>query len=70
MSARPSLPRRALRRLLRPLLAPLVARKAAELQAETDGLRVQVQELESKMGRLVGELERLTDLLAEEGGGE
>jgi len=46
-----------------------VARRAAELESETEGLREQVHDLEVKVGRLVGELERLTDLLAD-GGGE
>ena len=62
-SPRPTMRRRLLKRALRPLVEPLLARRAAELEAETRGLREQVHDLEDKVTRLVGELHRLTDHL-------
>ena len=61
----PSLRRRIVRRLIRPFVAPFVARRAAELEAETNGLREQVHALEDKVVLLVTELERLTERLVE-----
>ena len=54
-----------MRRLLLPFVGPAVARRAAELEAETDGLREQVTALEGKIAALVGDLQRLTELLAD-----
>lgn len=65
MARKPSLRRRIVRRLLRPLVAPLVARRTADLQAETDALREQVAGLEDKIGRLVGQMERLVEHIGE-----
>jgi chaperonin cofactor prefoldin len=48
----------------------VVARRAAEIDAETEGLRLQVHALEDKMGLLVDELHRLTERLVEAAEGQ
>jgi hypothetical protein len=63
MADTPSLRSRVLKRVLRPLVTPFIAREAADLEAETAGLRTQVHALEDKVVLLVTELERLTDRL-------